>query len=398
MPLWSNELTAEQRLSKALIAIMERAPAIGGVAMVGTRVVDEDTPTACTDGRDEWYGRAFVAKQSDPQLRYLVIHEVFHKMYRHPITWRDLSKKCPQIANEACDYHINLKITDEFGSGGFAIMPDGGLYDVRFRGMNVKQIFDILWQENGDQPRSKQGGSGEGGDGDGDIDWEKAKELTKAEEAELDREIDEAIRQGDIVAGKMKGNKKLNVDDLLKPKVNWRDPLREFCVDTCRGASYSSYRRPNRRYLQQGVYMPSGVTDMVGELVFAADTSSSIFGRPLAMVLTEMQSICTMVNPSRVRILYWDTEVCKEEIYMPEDYDQLSKSTKPKGGGGTDVRCVPAYLRANNINAQAVIVLTDGDLWGGWGEWTWPLLWCILDNPSKMPPVGKVIHTNTGDM
>ena len=78
--------------------------------------------------------------------------------------------------------------------------------------------------------------------------------------------------------------------------------------------------------------------------------------------------------------------------------DNIIQSTKPKGGGGTDVRCVPDYITDKQIKAQAVIVLTDGYLFGGWGQWHHPVLWCVLDNERAVPDVGKTVHVKARDL
>ena len=76
----------------------------------------------------------------------------------------------------------------------------------------------------------------------------------------------------------------------------------------------------------------------------------------------------------------------------------LVTSTKPLGGGGTDVTCVTDYMAKNHINPQACIVLTDGDLYRGWGQWDCPVLWAILNNKCAVPDVGKAVHIKSGDM
>ena len=59
---------------------------------------------------------------------------------------------------------------------------------------------------------------------------------------------------------------------------------------------------------------------------------------------------------------------------------------------------ISKYLQEKNINAQACIVLTDGHLFGGWGNWSLPTLWCILDNEGTTSDVGKTVHINSEDM
>ena len=63
-----KELTVEQRIEKGVIDIMASPKyiALAGVIMIGKRTVRDEIPTACTNGRDEMYGREFVSKLSDP--------------------------------------------------------------------------------------------------------------------------------------------------------------------------------------------------------------------------------------------------------------------------------------------------------------------------------------------
>ena len=84
--------------------------------------------------------------------------------------------------------------------------------------------------------------------------------------------------------------------------------------------------------------------------------------------------------------------MCADEKYEGAEIDNLTSSTKPEGGGGTMVECVPAYITEHSIKAQAVVVLTDGYLGGSWGTWTMPVLWCIVNGSKEVADVGKTIH------
>ena len=417
-----KQLTAEERLSKAVVAIMghPRYIALAGVLMIGEKTIEDDVPTACTNGRDVKYGRAFVDSLTDAELRGLVLHEdEGHKLHRHLTIWKWMYDIDPHLANCACDYVINIKIVDDNKDDGFATLPEGGLVDVRFRGMDSAQVFNILRKEQDEQPTGGNGGDdsqdneSEGGDeqSEGDTtgsqntavgfdehDWEGAKSLSDEDKRELARDIDEAIRQGAMAAGKMGGTGNRDLDELLQPQVDWREVLREFVQTTCAGNDYSTYARPNRRLMSQGIIMPSGISEQVGELVLAIDTSGSIGQRELTAFLSEVKGICDTVKPDKVRLLYWGCSVVGDESYDMHELDRLITSTKPRGGGGTDVNCVTEYMADEGIKPQACIVITDGDLYSGWGDWTCPVLWTIMDNKSAVPSVGKAVHIKSRDM
>ena len=419
----NQQLTAEQRITKAVIDITAhpRYMALAGVLMVGNKTVSDDVPTACTNGRDEIYGRAFVDSLTDAELRFVILHECYHKMYRHLITWKHLHDKNHNTANMSCDYNINGKLVDENREDGFATMPrdaDGnqiGLYDEQFRKpdgswSDTAVIFKMLEQQQNQPQGNESGGDdsqgtsstqsqGQGqGQGFDDHDWEGADNLSDDEVKDLEKEIDVAIRQGSMIASKsgVTGNRLL--DELMQAKVDWREVLREFIQTTCTGNDYSTWKRPNRRYIGAGVYLPSGISEKVDELVIAIDTSGSIPDSDLAVFLSEVQAICTTVKPDKVRILYWGHEVVGDESYAMHELDTLAQSTRPKGGGGTDVECVVEYMQRHQIKPQATIIFTDGYLFGDWGTWDCPTLWCVIDNQHATPDNGKVVHIQSSDM
>ncbi len=404
--MFNKKLTAEQRVSKGVVAIMnkDRYVALTQLVMVGNRSVSDDIPTACTNGRDEIYGREMTDNLSDPELRFVILHENYHKLYRHGEVWHDLWKANPRLANMACDYVINIKITDD-NDDGFATMPTGdykGLLDDRFRGMDSRQVFDLLKQEEDNKPSRDGNDVTTGGDntavGFDDHDWDGYKSLSPSEKRELIQEIEEAIHQGALLAGKTSGGVHRDIAELLKPQVDWRKLLRDFVSETVRGDDYTTLRRPNRRYFAQGYYLPSGESEKVGELIYACDNSGSVGAEENAVICTEVESLCELMQPDLVRVLYWDTEILGEELYRRGEQENMHSKMKPKRGGGTCVECVPKHISDNNLTPQAVIVVTDGCFYRGWGSWNYPVLWIIIDNEKAVPPCGKVIHVTTKEL
>lgn len=410
----------ERKLQKAKISLMRdpKFALLQGIMMVGKTRVDDDVRTASTDGRDERYGREFIKKLKDTELNFVVAHECGHKMYRHLTTWRKLYDEDHKLANMACDYVINLMLKDLDPTGRTITMPiwrEGekkgqpmGLIDERFRGMNAKQVFDILKEErgdgegDGDSEPGEGNGNGESGGGDGDgfdeHDWGGAKGMSEEDKRTLEREVDQAIRQGLMahqkIAGKGAGGMGRELEELLEPKVDWREVLREFVKATCRNKDKSSWRRVNRRMLSSGVYMPSMIGERIGRIVIAVDTSGSIGVRELSDFLSEVKGIAEEVNPKKVDLIYWDSEVASHEEYGDGDVSNIVSTTKPKGGGGTSPSCVSRYLKEKAIEPECVVVLTDGYVGGDWGsEWPAEVLWCIVKGDSGcVADNGKTIH------
>ena len=415
-----KQLTPEQRLSKAVVDAMghSRYMRLASVLMIGNRSIEDGIPTACTDGRNEWYGREFITKLNDAELRFLVLHECYHKLYRHLFVWEHLVKDDSRLANVAMDMVINTKLVTENEKDLFATMTGElsiGCYDKKYEGWDTAMVYHDLKKNGLPKPKDMPGGSDVGtptntSSGDGTTttvqghggfdthDHENAKVMSEKEKKDLAKDIDEAIRQGAMIAGKMGSGGDRDFDELLKAKIDWKQVLRDFITTTCKGKDFSTWNRPNRRFIGQGIYMPSGISEKVGELVIAIDTSGSIGDHELQAFLSEVKGIVDNVHPDKVRMLYWDTKVCKEEIYETQEVDKLIQSTKPEGGGGTTIECVPEHLAEHNVSPQATIILTDGYLGGSWGQWTCPTLWCIIDNASAQPDVGKCVHINSHEL
>jgi predicted metal-dependent peptidase len=418
------KLTAEQRIEKAHVALMQEKLfcQFSGVFMVGKIEVVDRPMTAMTNGRDVTYGREFVESLADKELNFLIVHEAMHKAYRHLTTWKHLAKDDPRRANRAMDYVINLQILDADPNGSVVMMPRDkdtgeviGLVDEQYRGLDTKQVYDLLEGCTG----GKKGTDGSGGSGGGDNsggsgknghqeghadgqsecldehDWDGAIDMTSEEVEELNEEIDHALREGAILAGKMKGNLSREIDEILHPKVDWKEALRDFIKSHAKGYDESTWRRPNRRYLACDIIMPSTIGFKAERVVTGIDTSGSIGGELIARFMGELKSICDEVTPEIVDLLYWDTRVANHEVYRGAEVSNIVNSTKPRGGGGTMPECVPKYIREKQIKPQCVVMLTDGYFYGDdCGDWSGasvPVLWCVVGNKSFVPTIGQSV-------
>ena len=407
------KLTAEQRIEKVHVTLMRHKKfcLFSGLFMVGKISVSDKVSTARTDGLNVEYGRAFVDRLTDKQLAFLILHENMHKAYRHLTTWEKLYKKNAGLANSACDYVINLQIRDYDPDEEVTSMPtdeDGkelGLIDERFRGMDAHQVFVLLEKE--DQHKGGSGGSpkfdpsdktasnGNVPDGFDEHDWGQANQMDEAEAEAMAKEIDNALRQGALLASKMNGGLSREIRELLTAKIDWREVLREFVKQVARGRDDSSWRRFSKRMLGAGVFMPMTISQKLNCIAVGVDTSGSIDREALAEFLSEIKSICDEVTPNKVELMYWDSQVAGHETYEDGAVQTLTDSTKPRGGGGTDPNCVVKFLSEKQIQPDCVVMLTDGCFYDGEGNWdevSAPLLWCIKDNKVFTHKYGKAVH------
>ena len=117
---------------------------------------------------------------------------------RHLTVYKRLHEENAQLANAACDYVINLMLVDADPQEKYIAMPQEngkpmGLLDRKYAGMNSKQVFYLLQQEQEDRPTSPTGQSDGSGDEDDesnsgggsagldDHDWEGASIVSPSE-------------------------------------------------------------------------------------------------------------------------------------------------------------------------------------------------------------------------
>jgi predicted metal-dependent peptidase len=295
MLMIGKEIAPRDRVLKAVAAVMGNTDydGINGLLMIGDHTVlsagnKKGVRTAATNGKHTWYLDDFVATLNDAELRFLVLHEVFHILLKHITTYDYLHKLDADRCNRACDYVINGMLIDYDAGKGFITMPSMGLYDAKYKGMDADAVFKLL-------PSSDENGQGQGQGSMDDHDWDGAEEMSDAEKAELEQAIDQALRQGALLAGKNGSGGARLIEDLLASKVDYKAALREWVCDTCAGNDYSTWTKPNRRYLGYNMVMPSGVSDVVGELVIANDMSGSIGAREIAQILARWQTLLTLL-------------------------------------------------------------------------------------------------------
>lgn len=399
--------SVEERLERASLAIMKHSKfcAWGGLQFVGKRSIVDDPaqmPTAAVDSLgNTYYGRAFIdglpmEGNKDVYVNFVVLHETGHKALMHCIAHARLFEENPALANIAADHVVNLLIHELDPQEEFAKMilnPDGTIFgcrDPKYKGWSTKEVYNDL---------KKNGGSGQG-TGQGKPldqhnifkDYDKPFQKDDPRIKEVQKQIEHALRAGSILASKYGTSCDRMAGELREEQIRWEDHLSEFILETCQGEDNATWRRVNRRFVSDDVYVPTSTTDTIGEVVCAMDESGSVSQLEHDTCLTEVIALCRQVRPAKLRLIYWSDGITKEEVYTPDEYDGILTMTKPRGGGGTDVEPVAEYVKTLP-DVQCAVILTDGGIYGSWGENSWgcPTLWCIT-RKHVMSPIGKTLY------
>ena len=435
------EMTAKQRLERAMyqLSTHEHYKFFGAILMSGDIHIDTSVSTGATDGLNCYYNPEFILSLTEPELRFLLIHEAYHKMYKHVFVWANLRKRDPMLTNMACDYVINLQIVDMDKPHGFLAIPtwkEGekagkvmGLIDEQFRGMDTMQVFNFLVDENeeskqdgedGDstESSSSQPSTGESASGEysqATLDRlkeqldehkfdEKLSESSKEELNELNEQVDDIVRSASQLFGSELGDAvSRGIKEALATETPWEEVFKDFVTTHNKDAQMAHWRKYNKKLLGAGVYMPSYYGETSGHISKYDDTSGSISEKARQRSLGALLEIADLIKPTGLELNYWDTKICGTETYTPDEYDTIADMTKPMGGGGTDVDCVVHDIN-DKLNTgvyseglECAIIITDGwfhsDLDTSWSALDIPVLWCIDNfegyaNVDFNPPCG----------
>ena len=363
-----------KRISKAKTALILEHPFIGSVALNMPMSIDNSVPTAATNGKRVLFNEEFCNGLSDEELKFLVAHECMHPMLEHNFRRgeRDAYKW-----NQAADYVINKLLTDE----GIGKMPEQGLLDetIYLNGGGTSDgIFNLL----PDTPDDGQGNGGQGQPLDSCEDGQGSPAEVSQQQAEWKVKVAQAAQSAKMM-GKMSAGLERLVDAILKPKVDWRDVLQRFVVK-CR-SDQRSWARPNRRFLSQGLYLPSVSGESLGEIAFAVDCSGSIGQDEINQFASEITTVWQDQRPTKVHVIYFDSEVSHYDEFEQEDEPVV----KPHGGGGTAFSPVFKYMMEHGIEPVACIFLTDlcCDDFGDAPDY--PVLW--VSTHDDKAPFGEVV-------
>ena len=351
-------------LSKAKMALMLMNNSfIASIALQMKHVISESVSTAATDGISVYYNPDFFMSCSEKERVGLLAHEVWHPalLHFHRIGFRD-----PRVWNMAGDHVINLMLIDH----GFEL-PEGALKDLKFKGMSTEEVYDYLEKDPNSQDPNFEEDILESPDDSGGSNGPSSDYLDQIQDMVVKAVTEARMNEQ---AGLIPAEVNRQVDDLINPKLDWRQLLNRF-IDAYSNRDYS-WKRPNKRFMPG--YMPSVYSEDIEHIMFAIDTSGSVHDDQLAAMLAEIETVNDTFSPQRLTVVDCDYKI--HNIFEIETSSEI-KSLEFTGGGGTSFD--PVMRLAEDQKPTLLIYFTD--LWAEHytadAEWTVPTLWiCYSDH------------------
>ena len=401
--------------------------------------VDENVPTAYTDGVKVVFGTKFLDGLSDSELDFVMMHEIMHVVLQHCFRGRNFE---PERYNIAADIVINSNILLENNMDLKSItLKDFGVsihqtHDGREGNeFTTEQVYEMVKKPIGNKPVPISGSNkgkktkkdtnddgagtdsdnGSGGNAGGKVKGRAVKTKGKATsqatwddhskwgEYEEDDSLRDvwvkrfedaaeaiAIKDPSNSRGKMPAFAKRMLEELMKPQTDWRQILNEFIQEEVNDYSFSP---PDKRFDDSPFYLPdfNEKDEHVKKILFMIDTSGSMSDKMVTAAYSEVKGAIDQFNGKLEGWLgFFDAAIIEPQPFSTEEEFKI---IRPVGGGGTDFQIILEYVwhyMADDLPA-CIIILTDGfapfpqeKLAGGI-----PVLW-LLNNEDVTPPWGKI--------
>ena len=382
-----------QTITKARARLLVRAPFFGSMALALAWVNAPEVRTMATDGHSIWFNPIWCDEQGVERILSVIAHEVLHVVNKHHLR---RGSRDPELWNRAADLMINRVLEAD----GFILPPDG-LFDRegRFAGLATETIYARLLEEspmrgrqNPETEEEEQSLSSGGADGAGeegrpssgpvkpgpgrsagaagddtiagakswgevrDLTTRNGKALNAGERRQAETDLDVRIRQAAAAAkraGKLPG-RLVEVIEAATDRVDWRDRFRMSFDGILRGEV--SWARPNRRFIQQGLYLPGWRRTGAGRIAFVLDTSGSISAPELAVYTAGVLGILDETGPEQLALIQCDSEV-RHVAYLQagEAFDKIDVL----GRGGTRFQPAFDWIAQNGFAPSAIVYATD---------------------------------------
>jgi predicted metal-dependent peptidase len=424
----SREAAMEQLpaiITKARARLLVRAPFTGSIALGLAWVNAPEIGTMSTDGRSIWFNPAWCEAHGVEKTMGVIAHEVLHVVNRHHLRRGGRDAKLWNIAG---DLLINRLLEDDK-----YVLPSDGLFDRdrRYAGLPTETIYARLLEQQQQQQDDQSGrqstnsasagngsgtgtgsdatASGQGGSHDkADQEaapkdngvfparhWGEVRDLTRpngqrlspTERRQAEHDLDVRIRQAAAAAkraGKF-GTALQQMVEIATDRVDWRDRFRIVFDGVLRGEV--NWARPNRRFVQHGIYLPGWRRTGAGRIAFVLDTSGSISVDELSVYTGAVLGILEETGPEAVALIQCDAEVQRVDTIQPgESFDRI----EVHGRGGTRFQPAFDWIAESGFGADAIVYATDLNSSDQPQDPGLPVIW-LTPTRNRTMPFGEIV-------
>lgn len=349
------------KLSQARIKLIMRHPFFGNLLM--NRPIEETTEVDTMAVRGDgtiMLNRGFVENCSVDELVFALAHETMHWMFGHVerINDRDVD-----TWNVACDCVVNaLLIKEHIGTPleNICIMHEAA-------NMTADEVYNLLKKDDKQHKSAypdlqKKFAGTKGKPSDDKTNSNSNSQGTDSKEQLAKMQTDRKMEIGQALqATRMQG---MDMDSIMEraskviqSKVSWDVLLEKYFTDKVE--RHQKWTKPNKRFINSGVYLPKRERlPHMGRVVCAIDTSASMDDEDVAVILGNVSRLCEMCNPSQLDILYTTDHVYKTETYYRDDYP--IPVPKRLRAGGTDMRSAIRWAERTGEEIDLLVIFTDG--------------------------------------
>jgi predicted metal-dependent peptidase len=416
-------------ITKARARLLVRAPFIGSIALGLAWVNAPEIGTMATDGRSIWFNRAWCEEHGVERTMGVIAHEVFHVVNKHHLRRGD---RDPDLWNRAADLQINRLLEDDT-----YVLPPDGLFDRdrRYVGLPTETIYARLLEQQREEerqtpkqkdeaPTNERGNNGapngncpsnpagvaqdsnyasagqpsqhRGGGLSPARQWGEVRDLAKpngqplspTERRRAEHDLNVRIRQAAAAArraGKCSATLQ-EVVDVATNHVDWHDKFRIAFDGMLRGEM--SWARPNRRFIQHGVYLPGWRRTGAGRIAFVLDTSGSISAHEIAVYTAGVLGILEETSPEQVALIQCDAQVRQVDYLLAgESFDHI----EVHGRGGTRFQPAFDWIADSGFAANAIVYATDLDCSDQPEDPGLPVIW-LTPTRSRTMPFGEIVE------
>jgi predicted metal-dependent peptidase len=324
-----------KNIDKAKAKLMLEHPYFGTLASSLKLEESYDIKTFESNGEMLTYNRDYFDDLDIEEIEFTLANGAMHSVLKHQSRMGGRYIKLWQLAT---DFTINSMLV----KNGLPLPYQANFQD-RFENMYSEEIYEIIYSESSEDELSND---------------EVFNENIKSEE----QTIKDSDSQDDFFEQlfvKMKNQGTLPKDlEYIVPKyfsnrVDWRDLLYRYISSYAK--SSFSFMPPNKKYLYQGIYLPSLTSNLL-RIVIAIDTSGSIDDSMLKIFLGEVESITQQYPNYEIDIITADSKIQSHKVFLSGE--QLEY--KITGRGGTDFTVAFDYID-NYIDYPTILLyFTDG--------------------------------------